>query len=116
MSTLTSVVEVYLFLLPIVQISFLGWIFLKTKRLAAICYLIYLIIYPLFVGRFFAQILANIQNNNTNLQIAPGMGEQSNIAIYFIRAIDSTIHVALFMWLLYSLLKLSRRKKQSSES
>jgi hypothetical protein len=106
---LSSVLEVYLFLLTLVKASFLLWIYQNTRQIAVIVYLLYSVIYPIFLQWKLTPILNNIQNNNLTFWLGETSGERSHNFLMLTRTIDGTIYTLIFVWMLYSLLIWSKR-------
>jgi hypothetical protein len=99
------------FLLPnvlfIVKISVLIWVFYKTRRLAAIIYLIYFSIDWLFYSELTKKIVDRIRSDGTILWLGETSELQAVNFMLLARFIPSIIETILFVWLLKSLTRRS---------
>jgi hypothetical protein len=102
-----SFILIYLLLLPIARIAFVGWLYLKTRNLIVLIYLAYLVLNLVLrdvIERRVAIFVEKSEVSKSPKWLGKEPEERGNNALSLVKAIEGTVQLIFLMSLLYALL------------
>jgi hypothetical protein len=102
-----SFILLYLLLLPIARIAFVGWLYLKTRNIIVFIYLVYLVLNVVLRDVMDARVekfAQKVETSESPKWLGREPEERSKNALSLAKAVEGTIQLVFLMSLLYALL------------